>query len=356
MKKMTFLTVLTLFVPALLMAQGYGNNGNITYTFGYNEVPDNSNIPLIGFVNLAHGNQKSLHVGMVNTTEGNMGGAQIGFINTVGDGMDGIQVAFVNTTGDSQMGFQCGFINTVGDRFTGIQAGFINTVGDRANTIQAGFINTIGDYLAGTQVGFINTVGDKVQGAQIGFINSVERLEGLQVGFINAVEKLKGLQIGFVNSVDRVEHGVPVGFLSFVKHGGFQAFEFSFNEMYPYNVSYKIGVDKFYTFPIVSYNPNLAEPWAIGFGAGSILPMNEEVFLNPELTSQTVLSGDFKQLTSLGLNFGHSFTENVDFLAGPSVVWNRTSTNAPMFSLRDWDINGSNHMYIGLRAAVRYRF
>jgi hypothetical protein len=355
MKKIAFLTVLTMLVPALLLAQGHRKKGNITYTFGYNEVPENCNIPLIGFVNMAHGDQKSLHVGFVNTTEDNMGGAQIGFINTVGNDMEGIQISFVNTTGDNLLGFQCAFINTVGNRFTGIQTGFINTIGDNGSIIQAGFINTIGDKMSGTQVGFINTVGSRVQGAQIGFVNSVERMEGLQVGFINGVGRLKGLQIGFVNSAESVDEGVPIGFLSFVKHGGYQASEFSFNEMYPYNISYKLGVDKFYTFPMVSYNPNLAEPWAIGFGAGSIVPMNEEVFFNPELSSQTVLSGDYKQLTSLVLNFGHAFTENVDFLAGPSLVWNRT-TNKPVFSLHDWNFDANDQLHLGLRASLRYRF
>jgi len=371
MKKTTLLTLLLAVFPSLFFAQSSGRHGNLTYTFGYNEVPDNCNLPLIGIVNVAHGNQKSFHIGMVNTTEGNMGGAQIGFINTVGDGMDGIQIAFVNTTGDNQLGFQCGFINTIGDAFTGIQTGFINTVGDNASGVQVGFINTlgdnaygvqvgfinaIGDRMRGSQIGFINAVGDKVQGAQIGFVNGVERLDGFQVGFINGTRVLNGLQVGFVNSVDRVEHGVPIGFLSFVHHGGYQAFEFSFNEMYPYNASYKIGMDKFYTFPMVSYNPNRIDPWAIGFGAGSVIPMNEEVFFNPELMSQTVVSSNFQEITSLGLQFGHAFTENVDFLAGPSLVWSRTTTTDPMFSLHNWDLGGSNRLNVGFRLALRYRF
>lgn len=115
-------------------------------------------------------------------------------------------------------------------------------------------------------------------------------------------------------------------------------------------------MDRFYTFPMVSYNPKLSDPWAIGFGAGSNIPMNEEVFFNPELISQTVVSGDFQQITSLGLQFGHAFTENLDFLAGPSVVWNRRTTNDPLFSLHNWDIDGTNRIHAGLRAAIRYRF
>jgi hypothetical protein len=351
-KSLLFLSFLIVIQPIILGQK----SGNVIYTFGVNDVPNGFNLPLIGLINTAHGNHTSTHIGLINTNTGNLTGAQIGLINTVEDNMDGIQVSLINTTGDSQIGFQCGLLNTTGDNFTGIQVSFINTVGDDAGVFQVGFINTIGDRLKGAQVGFINAVGDNVQGTQIGFINAAEKVEGVQLGFINGAQRLSGLQLGFINKVERVDHGVPVGFLSLVKHGGYKSFEFSFNEMYPFNASYKIGMDKFYTFPLVSYNPNLAEPWAIGFGAGSILPMNEEVYFNPELTSQTVLSGDYQQLTSLSINFGHAFTENMDFLAGPTVVWNNSTVNKPLFSIRDWNIDGSNKIYVGVRAALRYRF
>jgi len=327
MKKFTLLSVLLILFQAIILGQGFGKNGKLIYTIGYNEVPARCNLPLIGFVNMAHGDQKSIHVGLINTNTGNLSGAQIGLVNTVGDKMDGIQVALVNTTGDDQRGLQVSLINTVGDNVQGFQVGLINTVGDNVQ---------------GLQVSLINTIGGKMQGSQIGLINTVEKLEGLQVGLINMV--------------GTVTHGVPIGLLSFVRHGGYQAFELSFNEMYPYNASYKIGMDKFYTFPMVSYNPNLVDPWAIGFGAGSVVPMNEEVFFNPELSTQTILSKDYQQITSLVLNFGHTFTENIDFLAGPSIVWNKTTANDPLFSLHSWDIDRTSRIHVGLRAALRYRF
>lgn len=354
MKKITLLSVLLILFQSFILAQGRGKNGQFIYTFGYNEVPSRSNMPLIGFINTAHGDQKSVHVGFINTNTGNLTGAQIGFVNTVGEKMDGIQASFINTTGNDQRGLQAGFINTIGDDAQGFQVGFINAIGGKMQGSQIGFINAV-EKLEGVQVGFINA-SQNLKGFQVGFINGVERILGAQVGFINGTRILTGLQLGFINKVETVTHGVPIGFLSFVKHGGYQAFEFSFNEMYPYNASYKIGMDKFYTFPMVSYNPKLTDPWAIGFGAGSVIPMNEEVFFNPELISQTVISGDFQQITSLGLQFGHAFTENLDFLAGPSIVWNRSTTNDPLFTLHNWDLNGTNRIHAGLRAALRYRF
>ncbi len=354
LKKIALLSILLILFQSIILAQGSGKNDKLIYSFGYNEVPARCNLPLIGFINTAHGDQKSVHVGFINTNTGDLTGAQIGFVNTVGEKMDGLQVSFINTTGKDLRGFQTGFINTIGEDAQGFQVGFINAIGDKMQGSQVGFINAV-KKVEGLQVGFINAT-QSLKGFQVGFINGVERILGTQIGFINGTRILTGLQLGFINKVETVTHGVPIGFLSFVKHGGYQAFEFSFNEMYPYNVSYKIGMDRFYTFPMVSYNPKLVDPWAIGFGAGSVIPMNEEVFFNPELISQTIVSGDFQQLTSLGLQFGHSFTENLDFITGPSVVWNMTTSNEPLFSLHNWEMDGTNRIHLGLRAAVRYRF
>ena len=56
----------------------------IIYTIGYNKVPDNFNVPLIGFVNVAKGSYTGLQIGFLNTTATNFKGLGIGFANTVG--------------------------------------------------------------------------------------------------------------------------------------------------------------------------------------------------------------------------------------------------------------------------------
>lgn len=351
MKKILLLSTLLILFQSLILAQG---TDKVQYNFLVNEVPEDYEYPLIGFVNTAHGDQYNLQLGFINSSERNLEGVQLAFINDVGRDMKGFQSGFINVTGHDQIGIQAGFINAVSNNFQGLQMGFINVIEDRIQGIQAGFINAV-EKVEGFQFGFID-VTENLKGFQVGFINLAERAFGSQIGFLNATEVLNGLQLGFINRVERVTSGTPIGFLSFVKHGGLKAFEFSFTEMYPYNISYKTGMDKFYTFPMLSYNPNARKPLAIGFGAGSILPMNEEVYFNPELMSQNVISYDFEQLTSLSLNFGHAFNENTNILIGPSVVWNRSSNIQPQFSLMDWTIDANDRIHLGLRAAFRYRF
>lgn len=350
MKKTTLLALLL----GLFSMNAIHGSQPVKYTFLINEVPDNSDLPMIGLINQGHGNQESLQVGLLNTIDRNLEGAQFGFINTVGRDMQGLQIGFINTTDHDQFGIQTGFINAVDNNFQGLEMGFINAIGETMQGIQAGFINAV-EKLEGFQIGFINA-SERPKGFQVGFINAAERPTGAQIGFVNAADRLDGLQIGFINGVDRVVNGMPVGFLSFVKHGGFKALEFSYNELFPYNLSFKTGVEKFYTFPSVSYHPNQPESWAIGFGAGSIVPMNEEVYFNPEVMSQNILSGDFEQITSLSLNFGHTFAERLDFLAGPTLVWNRTKNYNPQYSLHEWTLNGTDRLHLGIRASFRYRF
>jgi len=351
MKKTLLLSTLLILFQSLLFAQ---HKEKVQYNFLVNEVPEGFDMPMIGLVNTAHGDQGLIQIGLINTSEGNLEGGQVGFINDVGRDMKGLQTGFINVTGHNQVGIQAGFINSVDQNFQGLQMGFINVVEDRFQGIQAGFINAV-EKVEGFQLGFINAT-ENLKGFQVGFINAAERASGSQIGFLNGAEVLDGLQIGFINRVERVSHGTPIGFLSFVKHGGLKAIEFGFTEMYPYNLSYKTGTNKFYTFPMLSYNPNLPKPVAIGFGAGSILPMNEEVYFNPELMSQNVISYNFSQITSLSLNFGHSFNEHTNVLIGPSVVWNKSSNNTPLFSLKDWTIDANNRIHLGMRAAIRYRF
>ena len=50
---------------------------------------------------------------------------------------------------------------------------------------------------------------------------------------------VSGFQLGFVNLVDSVSEGVALGFLSYVKRGGYRAIDVSSNELYPVNIGFK---------------------------------------------------------------------------------------------------------------------
>ena len=351
------------------------NNEPIVYTFVYNKVPDGYNVPLIGFINNASGNHRGLQVGFSNSNGGNFNGLEVGFANTVGDNNSGVQVGFFNTIGQSSnginvgffntigksgKGFQYGFFNTLGDSFLGIQCGFFNTLGNSGKGLQAGFFNTLGNSFQGIQCGFFNTLGNKMEGVQVGFINTVgKKTEGVQVGFLNTTPILSGVQVGFLNRIDTIENGIPIGFLSFVKKGGYQVIELGASEMFPVNISYKTGIKQFYTSLVVSYNPISYNHFGIGMGLGSLIPINEKLYFNPEFISQTTCTVLWDQIYSLHLNLNYKLSKRFSILAGPSLAWNHlkngNNLHTPYFWLYKKEINAGNNLLIGLNAAVNFQ-
>lgn len=275
-------------------------SNEVQYCFFTNNIPSDFNYPLIGFVNNVDGNHASVQVGIINSTTGNFGGLQTGFINSVGG----------NVTG-----------------------------------LQSGFINSIGGDLSGAAYGFINSVNGEVS--------------GFQYGFINSASDVRGLQLGFINSVDDVEKGLPIGFLSFVKHGGYKAIEFSYTDIHSYNLAFKTGIREFYTFPMVSWDPELGDELFVGYGIGSNIDFGKSVFFNPELLSQHNISLDFNHYLSLKANIGVKLSDRFELVAGPTLSWN-VKINADDFhhNYTEWnpDIVSVNKLSVGYNAALRFCF
>jgi hypothetical protein len=288
--------------------------GNL-YTFFFNIVYEPFPFPLIGFVNIAIGNHNIFQASFVNSNTGNFNGFQAGFINTVG--------------GDYN-GFQTGFINTVGGDFNGFQTGFVNT--------------------------------------------NIGEIKGVQLSFVNvAAQSMKGVQIGLVNYADSID-GLPIGFISIVKNGGYKAIEYFYSEYHTYNLGFKIGIDKFYTSIIFSYNQTdeySRYNFASGLGFGSIFPIGKIFYINTEFTSlspiniNNVLVNYQSFIPYFGINIG-----KFSIAAGPVVTWvqinnfytanqkprDRAALPKPNHSLRYYEINNNNSIVIGFRAAARLRF
>lgn len=272
------------------------------YTIAVNIIPESFDFPLVGFVNLANGSHNSAHMGFVNWNQNSFSGCQLSFVNTIGRN------------------------------------------------------------LTGTQIGFVNTAIDSVRGLQVGFVNTAfQKTDGAQIGFVNTTKTLNGFQLGFVNISDTIQKGVPFGFLSIVKNGGFRAIDVSVTEMFPLNISYKIGVKKLYSSFIASYNPNINEHWALGMGIGSILPLNKSFYLNPELLTQNqVITNEDNLLFSCALNVGYSISSKIHISIGSSLVWNNVEQNKNLYkeflSLKKWEINEHNNLLLGARIGIKYVF
>jgi hypothetical protein len=315
----------------------YSSEKNI-YSFFVNIVNEPFPFPLFGFVNIARGNH-----GLV-------------------------QAGFVNWNSRNFYGFQGGFINSIGGELRGVQGGFINTAIGGVDGVQGGFINVTAGDTRGVQGGFINTTG-AFRGIQGGFLNIATRGgRGLQAGYGNiSWQTLRGTQVGFVNYADSIEGGIPIGFISIVRHGGYRAVEYNFTEFHPMGLGLKLGVEKFYTTIYVAYNPIdglRLENLATGFGIGSIFPINDKFFFNPEMSLMSSHMEDSPDLISLVPFFGYRLGEHFSISAGPSVTWvhayGDSALPKPLFSIVEHtfaeDDTNKNSIVVGVRASVRFIF
>lgn len=362
MKKTILAITMLLSAGTCVIAQNEKSvkNEEVQYHFFTNNIPSDWNYPLVGFVNNVDGNHASLQIGIVNSTSGNFGGVQAGFVNRVGGNIIGIQGGFINSVKGEFKGIENGFINSVNNNFSGIQNGFINSVSQSVYGIQNGFINSVSKSVYGIQSGFINSTGNEVTGVQCGFINSASEIRGLQYGFINSAKTLRGLQLGFINSVDKVEKGLPIGFLSFVKYGGYKAIEVAYNNISPVNISFKTGIREFYTYPMLAYDWRLADDRLLfGYGIGSNLDISNRLFINPEMEWLHQVSLDFNHYSTLRCNLGYNISDNFEIVAGPSLVW-QFKIDADDFhhNYTEWDpsIISVNEVTLGWNAAIRFKF
>lgn len=331
-------------VSIMAQTQETVNNNPVQYYFFTNNIPSEWNYPLVGFVNNVNGNHASLQVGIVNSTSGNFGGVQAGLINSVAGNVKGVQAGLINSVAGDFYGIQYGLINSNAKTILGLQIGFINSNGETT----------------GLQVGFINSSGSGTTGVQAGFINSSGQVNGVQAGFINSAESLSGVQLGFINSVDNLEKGLPIGFLSFVKHGGYKAIEVSYNDISPLNIAFKTGVREFYTYPVLAYDWRLDnDRLSFGYGFGSNLDLSDQLFVNPEVDWLHQVSLDFNHYTTIRCNFGYNVSDNFEVVAGPSLVW-QFKINADDFheNYTVWDpsIVAINKLKAGFNVAFRYKF
>ncbi|MDR0656420.1 MAG: hypothetical protein LBG22_08920 [Treponema sp.] len=319
MKKIIMILALFLSISVINFAQEnqQDNSANL-YTFFVNIAGEQFRYPLIGFVNIASGNHDLPQIGYFNWNRNDFSTLQSGFVNTVCGDMEGLQM---------------GFVNTVVKSFRGGQIGFVNTAA--------------GEEASGLQIGFVNT--------------AINRFNGAQLSFVNITKQLNGMQIGIVNYTDSIEQGIPIGLLSIVRNGGYKAVELGVSEISPFNSSFKIGVERFYTSFTVSHNPfrdDNREQIICGTGLGSIIQLGEMFYLNPEITSHYAAIGNFQHYVSIVPYFGYNILSGLSIVAGPSVVWaySDKGIKSPFYKIIECPINDENKLYFGARMALRFRW
>ena len=288
-------------------------------------------------------------------------GLQLGFVNITNKNFKGLQLGFIDITKGNLSGSQIGFLNFSSKNVQGLQFGFGNHSKQYLDGSQIGFFNQVRNNLNGLQTGFVNEVKDSTKGVQMGFVNETRKdAKGLQLGFINETKgKLTGWQVGFLNVADTIEKGVPIGFFSFIKKGGYRAVEISSNELYPINVSFKTGVPILYSIIQGSFYSHYKNQFAMGTGLGSLIQLKGSLYLNPEAIFHSSFRSDNFNATSMAINLRYSLNSNLQLAAGLSVVQLSYPNNGyqePFFKVSRFEINDRSNFIVGARVAVTYSF
>jgi len=286
-----------------------------------------------GLANIIGNGATGLQIsGLTNITGNRMQGIQVtGLTNIAGEGMNGMQVAGItNIVGSRMQGIQvASFANIVGDGMNGIQVtGFANIIGNGMNGIQvASLANIVGDEMNGMQVaGLANIAGDEMKGLQIaGLANVVgNEMKGIQVGLYNRVHTSKGLQIGLVSVNDTVANGVSLSLIHIVKKGAYREWELSFSDYANVALSYKMGVQKFYTVYTAGVNFIEDNLWTFGIGFGNRTRIGNRFDFQPELVHYTYFPTNFKHIqntsaTQLKLGFVYCLNEKFGLSLAPGI-------------------------------------
>ncbi|GHN03260.1 hypothetical protein WSM22_47490 [Cytophagales bacterium WSM2-2] len=335
--------------------------------------------------------------GFVNIDRGDVSWLQLaGFGNMVGRNVYGVQAAgFFNLNGGETKAWQmAGFANVNFGETRGVQlAGFGNTNLNSSHAVQlAGFFNfskgpgvgvqiagytnvQLGEYRGSQFAGFVNVNTKEIHGVQVaGFANIASgKVGGSQVaGLFNYGKKVKGTQLGLINVADTLG-GVPIGLVSFVKHG-YHKLELSADEVFHANMSFRTGVKDFYNILFAGIkpdpSPDNANVWTFGYGVGTERKITRWLHVNLDITSQQINKGGFTHATDLlnkvhaGLDFRISkefsiyggatlngyLTEN-SFTDYPVLFSNQTPSIFYDHSIGD---NHNLKMWLGWKVGLRF--
>jgi hypothetical protein len=165
----------------------------------------------------------------------------------------------------------------------------------------------------------------------------------------------------FVNVVCE-QSCIPLRLISSKRNGRYVAFEYSLSEMYPIAIAIKLGIPKFYASLIAAYNPSdkfKSQHFAFGSGFGSMLPINESFFFNPEITALNTIQYAPRVAISFAPLFGYVINRRFSVSLGPSVsfmwVYKGGILQESFFAIAERAINANNHFVLGARVGVRLR-
>ncbi|MDR0566074.1 MAG: hypothetical protein LBG47_03410 [Prevotellaceae bacterium] len=302
--------------------------------------------------------------GLVNINRRYMSGVQLaGLANLSLGSVTGMQLAGVTNVAarDSAKAQLAGVANVAqGADFQA--AGIANAAHRRANVQLAGIANATAS--AKLQAAGIANAAQRRANVQLASIANATDTSRCQVGLVNVARKA-GIQVGLINVCDTSD-GVMVGLVNVARRGGLYELEIGTDPMNHLDLTFRMGMKKFYTLAELSYRWD-DRRWLSGVGLGTQISLPKTWSLKVEGASQHVLTSKFWQQGSLNLlaqarvAAAKQLTKHFALFAGPTFYVYCTNFTNPnsvdlsspyhLFSVRGNRI--ATKAWVGLSMGVR---
>ena len=256
-----------------------------------------------GLINTANTIRGVQFAGLTNTTKSTTGiqfsgisnfandvlGLQFGGIANLSEFANGIQFAGITNLTDSVKGIQFGGIANISKSVTGMQFAGITNLAEKNNGFQFAGIYNGTDEISGYQFAGIANVSNQVKGGSFG-------------GVFNRTGTLTGVQFGVVNVIDTIDSGVSIALISIVKKNFYDEWALTFADYQNVGISYKLGMQKFYTIYSVGVNFIEDKLWVFGVGFGHRRALGKKIDFQPEIVSYNYHSENFKNYRNTWAN------------------------------------------------------
>jgi hypothetical protein len=279
--------------------------------------------------------------GLFNQVKHDLSGVQFGGLANRTHDMTGVQFGGLGNAANTVTGIQFGGLANISKDVTGVQfAGWAN-IAENVRGIQYGGIVNIAKEVTGIRFGGIVNMSEQTKGAQFaGIVNLSEKSEGAQFagianisrevsgasfgGVVNRTGTLRGVQFGLVNVIDTIENGISIALVNIVKKNFYDEWSLASADYLNVGLTYKMGIQKFYT--ILTAGANFMEDrlWAYGIGFGNRTALNRRFDFQPEVVSYRYFPDDFKNVrnttaTHLKFGFVYKLNEKLGITVAPSV-------------------------------------
>ena len=317
---------------------------------------------------------------------GSAGNSSLNYVNNfsfnvlygMNGGVKGFELGSLwNHNNGDVKGFQLsGMLNTTTGNSRGlIISGLANLNNEAVTGVSiSGLLNHSRQSLRGLQLAGIANIGqDSLRGVAIsGILNLTNDFEGVQIGLVNQTSKANGVQIGLINISEEGKDLIPVGFINSIKNNGYYELDLSWGEAIFSNLSYKMGVERWFTILKIGYSVYQAKPlYSWGGGFGTSIMVSERQRLNIEITSNKIVfdnnwEGDLSNgLNKLDLNYKFTILNKFSLLFGPSFNVYLTkekingeygTINIPYTIYEHENADKKLFLWIGLNAGISVKF